>query len=322
MELLCSVGSIYLLSLYPKYLATGLMGLSISISAVAIGMVGQGERLGMADIEGEQMGNAITFALPVALVLLLAVADNAKWLYLQNSKIVKNVLIAMCGVLLLLSTSRGAGLVAFVGIVVAVFYQSQQRRKIFVALFLMVCVLAVFLQTESGGKASEWFEKLTDSERNMKTKTSGRSEMWFLFPKVLADSPIWGVGPGLGKEAYAHYSWVDREVMFKKGHEMAWHAVYMHVGVETGMIGLTLLAIFMGKLIFKTLHYRRLTGQVIPLIGIVGYMTIGLTVTGVDGISGLFLGLAFLGTIPNKKITKEFQKPVQVGKSSKIHSSV
>lgn len=321
MEMVFAVGSIYLLAWYPKYLASALVGLGISIFSVAIGMIGQGERLGMAEIDGEHVGNAITFGLPVALFLLLTMADNGRWLYLQNSKIVKIVLIAMCGVLLLLSTSRGAGLVAFVGILVAVFYQSQQRRKVFVALFLMICVLAVFLQTESGEKASEWFEKITDSERNMRAKTSGRSEMWFLFPKVLADSPIWGVGPGLGKEAYANYSWVDKEVMFKKGQEMAWHAVYMHVGVETGMIGLTMLAIFFGKLIFKTFRYRKLTGQVVPLIGIIGFMTIGISVPGLDGISGLFLGLAFLGTIP-KKNTKEFQQPVQVIRSSKVHSSV
>lgn len=315
MEMVFVVGSIYLLGQYPKYLSTALAGLGISVFSVAIGMIGQGDRLGMADIEGEHVGNAITFGLPVALVLLLAMADNGKWLYLQNSKIIKNGLIAMCGVFLLLSTSRGSWLVALVGLVVMIFYQSQQRRKVFLAFLLMGFVLVGVLQTNSGEKVYERFEGIFDSERTLAQKTTGRYEMWLLFPEIIKDSPIWGVGPGLGKKAYAHYSWVDREVTFRQGSEIAWHAIYLQVGVETGLIGLTILIIFMGRLIFKTLIYRKLTGQIIPLVGILGFMTIGISVPGIDGISGLFLGLAFLGTIPKFFFTKEFRQPVQVGKS-------
>ncbi|GJL59408.1 MAG: hypothetical protein NPIRA03_22650 [Nitrospirales bacterium] len=309
MEMVFTVSSIYLLAQYPKYLATALAGLGISVFSVAIGMIGQGDRLGMADIDGEHVGNAITFGLPVALVLLLAIADNGKWLFLQNSKIVRNGLIAMCGIFLLLSTSRGSWLVALVGIGVAIFYQSQQRRKIFFALFLMGCVLVGVMQTQSGEKVYEHFEKLFDSERTLVQKSTGRYEMWLLFPEVLKDSPIWGVGPGLGKEAYAHYSWVDREVTYRQGHEVAWHALYLQVGVETGLIGLTVLGIFLIKLIFRTLLYRKMTKQVIPLVGILGFMTIGITVPGIDGISGLFLGLAFLGIMPlQRKMPKKLSR--------------
>lgn len=306
MEMLCSASSIYLLGRHLKYLATALAGLGISIFSVAIGMAGKGDRLGMATVDGDNIGNAITFGLPVALVLLLAVADNGKWLFLQNSKMIRNVLIAMCGVFLLLSTSRGSWLVALVGIGVAIFYQSQQRRKIFIALLLMGCVLVGVLQTKSGDRVSEWFEKTTDSERSLSQKTTGRLEMWMLFPKVIEDSPIWGVGPGLGPKAYAYYSLLSREATFRKGKELAWHAIYLQIGVETGMIGLTILAIFFSKLIFSGLLYRRVTGNVVPLLGILCYMTIGVSVPAIDGISGLFLGLSFLGSIPpQRKTAKE-----------------
>lgn len=298
MEMLCSAGSIYLLAKHPKYLASALAGLGISIFSVAIGMLGQGDRMGMAEIDGEHVGNPISFGLPVALFLVLAIADNAKWLFLQHSKIIRNVLVAMCGVFLLLSTSRGSLLVAFVGIAVAVFYQSQQRRKIFVAFILMGCVLLGVLQTKSGEKAFVWFEKLTESDRSLTSKTSGRYEMWLLFPRVLEDSPIWGVGPGLGKEAYAYYSLINKDVAFKKGEEMVWHSLYMNVGVETGIIGLAILAVFLWKLVFRGVRYRQVTGNVVPLIGILCFMTIGISVPALDGISGLFLGLAFLGTMP------------------------
>jgi O-antigen ligase len=296
MEMLFSAASIFLLGRHPKYLASALTGMSIAIVSVTIGMIGLGDRLGMAYIDGQGFGNPIFLGFPTALVLLLAVADNGKWLYLQNSKFLRDLLIAMCGVILLLSTSRGSFFVAIVGIVVAVFYQSRQRRKIFVAILLMGCVLVGVLQTKSGEKASEWFGKLADSESTLSEKSTGRLQQWQLFPKVLEDSPIWGVGPGLGPEAYAYYSSVDKEVTLRKGTGLAWHAIYMQVGVETGMIGLTILAIFLSILIYRGLLYRQATGNIVPLIGILAFMTIGISVPGIDGISGLFLGLAFLGT--------------------------
>src|SRR5690606_34662490 len=143
----------------------------------------------------------------------------------------KDLLIAMCGIFLLLSTSRGSWLVAFVGIVVAIFYQSKQRKKIFVALLLMGFVLLGVLQTRSGEKAFIWFERATDSESTWSEKTTGRFEQWLLFPEVLEDSPVWGVGPGLGKDAYAFYSWIDNEVTFRQGKQLAWHALYLQIGV-------------------------------------------------------------------------------------------
>ncbi len=320
MEMLFSAGSIYLLAQHPKYLASALSGLGISIFSVAIGMFGQGDRLGMAVVDGEHVGNAITFGLPVVLVLLLVVADNGKWLFLQHSKIVRNVLIAMCSLFLLLSTSRGSWLVAIVGIAVVVLFQARQRRKVFVALLLAGCVLVGILQTQSGEKVSEWFEKITDSDRTLSQKTTGRFEQWMLFPKVLEDSPIWGVGPGRGAKAYADYSWVDREVSFQMGKEIAWHALYMQVGVETGMIGLSILAILLIQLIFRGVLYRQATGDVVPLIGILCFMTVGISVPGLDGIPGLYLGLAFLGTTSRKrKMTKEQYQSEQVEKLHKMH---
>lgn len=296
MEMMCSAGSVYLLARHPRYLATALAGLGISIFSVAIGMIGLGDRLGAGDIDGHGIGNPIHFGLPIALVLLLAVADNGKWLFLQNSNILKNVLIAMCGIFLLLSTSRSSWLVVLVGIVVTIFFQSQQRRKIFVGVLLMVCVLVGVLQTKSGEKVSEYFGMATDSDRTMSDMTTGRAQQWQLFPKVLEDSPIWGVGPGLGPEAYAEYSWVDKEVTLRKGQKLAWHSIYLQIGVETGLIGLTILFIFLTKLVFSGLLYRKTTRNVVPLVAIVCFITMGVAGHMLEGISGLYLGLAFLGT--------------------------
>ncbi len=295
-EMLCCAASVYLLARYPGYLATALVGVSLAVFSLTVGLFGLGDRLGMAEIGGYTVGNPYIIGLPAVLVLLLALSDNAKWLLLQNSKFLKHGLIAMSGAILLLTTSRGSWLVALVGVGITVFFQAQHRRKIVVAFILMIFVLLGVLQTERGEKVAEWFELATDSERTWSEKTTGRAEQWQLFLNVFQDSPIWGVGPGLGNEAYAYYSWIDEEITLRKGSNLAWHAIYMHVGVETGIIGLLILMGFLMALIFRSLHYRQATGNVVPLIGILGFMTLGLTMPGIHGLAGLYLGLAFHGT--------------------------
>ena len=87
---------------------------------------------------------------------------------------------------------------------------------------------------------------------------------------------------------------------------MAWHSLYMHVGVETGMIGLIMLAGFLMILIYRGYLYRQATGNIVALIDILGFMTIGISVVGIDAITGIYLGLAFLGTtIPPKTHRRE-----------------
>lgn len=311
MEMVCSVGSIYLLGRHPKYLGAALMGLSVSIISVAIGMIGKGDRLGMAEIDGMSIGNPIFFGLPTALVLLLTMADNGKWMFLQHSKIVKNFIIAICGVFLLLSTSRSSWLVVLVGVMVIIFFQSQHRRKVFVGMFFAGCLLTGVLQTESGEKVLSFFEMATDAERTWSEKTTGRAQQWQLFPKVLADSPIWGVGPGRGPETWANYSWVDEEVTLRQGKNLAWHSIYLQIGVETGLLGLTILTGFLMKLTLHGFVYCRMTKDIVPLLAILCFMAMGVFGHMLESLSGLFLGLAFLGTtFPPKTLRKESSNSV------------
>lgn len=301
MEMLCSAGGIYLLARHPKYLATALGGWVISLVAIGIGVIGKGQRMGAASIDGEGVGSNIFIGFPAALGLLLIIADNGKLLLLQDSKIMKNVMIVICGTILLFSTSRTSWIVALLGILVIIFFQSKYRRKIFVGIFLAGCVLGGVLQTESGEKITQYFEMAFDSDRTMRQKTTGRADMWVLFPKVLADYPL-GVGPGFSRQAYAQYSWVDPEVTFRAGREMAWHAIYMHVGVEIGLVGLTLLVGLLGMLLLRVFLYRKATGNFVPLLGMLGFLITSMSYVGMDALTGFYLGLAFLGTvIPSKE---------------------
>jgi hypothetical protein len=81
--------------------------------------------------------------------------------------------------------------------------------------------------------------------------------------------------------------------------------LYLHVGVETGLIGLILLTVFLATLVRKGLVHRRVTGEVGPLLGIPCFMTIGLSVIAMDPLSGLFLGMALLGNTGVEKVRRQ-----------------
>jgi hypothetical protein len=42
-------------------------------------------------------------------------------------------------------------------------------------------------------------------------------------------------------------------------------------------------------------RHWRISGEIVPLLGITAFMFIGMSVSGMDAISGMYLGLALLG---------------------------
>jgi O-antigen ligase len=82
--------------------------------------------------------------------------------------------------------------------------------------------------------------------------------------------------------------------MFHSGDEMAWHSLYMQVGVETGLMGLLLLLFMLFSLVGGGIAHWRFSGDSVPLHGALSFVIIGMSVTGFDAASGLFLGLSLL----------------------------
>jgi len=75
---------------------------------------------------------------------------------------------------------------------------------------------------------------------------------------------------------------------------VAWHSLYLQVGVETGIIGLIGLTFLLASLLFRGFTHWRIHDSSAPLIGIIGFMVIGLSVSALDAVSGMFLGVGFL----------------------------
>ncbi len=295
LDLVCAAASIHLLAKHRGYLATALIGMMISSFGVGLAFLPSGgDRLGLDVIDGHALGNPITFGIPLALVFLLSIADGGKWLLLQKHPYWRLALGLISGAFLLLSTSRGSLAVVVANVIVLLIIGKKQRWMLLVSIALLVFITLALLQTERGPSIVGFYNRTFSSERDLNQKSSGRVEQWSVFPRAFQDSPVWGFGPGSGESVWAEYSLlIDSNLNFA-GMKMAWHSLYLHVGVETGMVGITALSLLLGSLIFHGIIHWRSFGESIPLLGGIGFLVIGLSVSGMDSASGIFLGLGLL----------------------------
>jgi O-antigen ligase len=298
MEFALTPLAIYLLANRRGYLATGLIGIGISVTAYAIAMLPYGTRLGEGELDdGQTIGNPILVGVPTALVLLLALTDRGRVLLLERKPMSRLVLGLVMAQWLILSGSRGSWLITIIGLIV-VFACSRPSRKSILAVIAVGCVVtALLLTTERGSRITTVFDKTTDSSRSLQNRTSGRSTMWEVLPTIFAASPIWGWGPGTAADV--DYEFAGRHLLF--------HSLYEQVIAECGLLGFIPLVCIIFSLLHRGyIHYRRF-GEVTPLVGIIGFIFIGVSVTAFDFLSGIFIGLALMAREPGPRfVGREF----------------
>jgi glycosyltransferase involved in cell wall biosynthesis/O-antigen ligase len=283
-ELVLSLACTILLGVRRSYLGTALLGMAISTSAVGFGFLPYGDRLGQAEIEGIELGNPILLGLPAALILLVSLADSGKWLLLEGNRPLRLAISVMAGLWLALSASRGSWLTASVGLLMIFIWNKGGKKPLIISLVVLALGIAALLSTERGSSVASYFNKTVDTDRSFANRTSFRSVQWEVFPTVLGESPLWGWGPGSGVEVAGRFT----------GRHLGWHSLYLLAGGEAGLIGLGCLALLLVVLIMRGLAHQAATGEMAPLMGTVAYMMIGLSVTGMDSLSGIFLGFGFL----------------------------
>lgn len=285
-ELVLSATSVKLLSRRRSYLATAFLGLACSITCVALGMLPHSDiRLGIADIDGTRLGNPIILGIPCVLVLMLVLSDRGQWMFLEKHFLARAFIALVTGEWLVLSGSRGSWLAALGFVLILAILKPPDRKLLLVLGASMAFVTGLALTTPLGEKISQQYEKTLDSDRTLANRTSGRSAQWLAFPDAFSQSPIWGWGPGTGRNVVAIYT----------GRHLNWHALYLHVGAETGLIGLTALfslLIAMGR---RTYRHWRTFGEITPLLALLTYAFFGFSVSAFDADSGILIGLAFLG---------------------------
>lgn len=278
------VAGVSLLATQVTWLRTALLGVGFSILVQGLGLLGMSERLGYAEMGDRSIGNPISFGIPCVVLLVLLVALDGKWVMLQNRRLIRMGLIGTAGLFLLLSTSRGSWVIAFVCLC-AIFVTDRPRRPLLMG-FAVVVLLggALITITPYGATFSSYIEKTFDPNVDINKRTTGRAEQWAAFPTALSDSPVWGHGPGTGRDMAAIYA----------GRYLVWHSLYLQIGVETGLIGLSLLFWFLFRVFRRVIHQYKVFADPIPLLGAIGYAVAGVSIPAVDATSALFLSLAMI----------------------------
>ena len=284
LELAFSVAAICVLGRRRPLLCTALLGVAGSILLQGLALMRYGDRLGMAEMESGRVGNPISYGIPAALTFLLCIAHRGEWLLLRQHPVWRTLMTVFSATALLLSTSRGSWLVVLGGLVV-IFITDRGQRKLLLGYASLVILTGLLLSHFSAGATfGSYLDKTFDPEQSWAKRTTGRAAQWSAFPSVIAASPVWGFGPGTGRDVAAIYA----------GRYLIWHSIYLQVGAETGLLGMSLLALFVFALFKHAMRQLRAKATVIPLLGALGYTLIGVSVPGLDAASGLFLGIGLL----------------------------
>jgi O-antigen ligase len=285
MELVFTTLAMCLLSTRRSYLATAFIGMGIAVTAYATAMLPYGDRLGEGELDnGEIIGNPILVGLPAALIVVLTLSDRGRYLLLEDKKIARIIVGLVAAEWLVLSGSRGSWMTTLICLTIVFALSHISRKTILVMIGIGVLATLLVLSTGRGEIITHVFNKTVDSDRSLANRTSGRSAQWEAIPLLFPLSPIWGYGPGSGKDV--NYIYTHRHLLF--------HSLYLDVIVETGLLGFIPLIFVLIMLVRRAiLHYLRF-GEVTPLVGITAFILIGLSVTAFDCISGVFIGLAFM----------------------------
>ena len=307
LDYILSATGIYLLADRRSWLATALVGLGICSSLLALSLLPYGDRLGAGEIDSMHVGNPILMGVPSAMILLLSLADNGRWLLLENHPFGRGFLALVSAEWLVLSGSRGSWAITLVCLILLLLLSKLGRKALlgFVAIISLATVLV--LLSNQGAKIQTVFEKTVDSDRTLKNRTSFRSVQWAAMPHVFWASPIWGWGPGSGKNVDFLYT----------GRHLAWHALYLQVVGETGLVGFIALLWILGSLVRRAIGHLKRWGEITPLIGIIAYMVLGMSVSGFDSFSGIFLGLAFMA---RERAPRLASREVWVGPTASVES--
>jgi O-antigen ligase len=281
-DLAVTVTLVYLLATRRSYLATMLLGLGITTIVVGAAFLPHGGRLGMVEIDDSTVGNPILLGVPCALTVLLTLAQGGRWLLLENRPWIRYPLSGLAMMFLFLSSSRGSWAVAIAAIGTLLVFDRSSRGPIGRASLLGVALFAVLLSTPLSETAIRQFDKLLDPGKSLVQKTSGRSEQWVGFPAAFMAAPIVGHGPGKGREASYQYARIN----------LIWHSLYLQIGAELGIIGLAILFTILGKICATVFGYWQRFNESVPIAALAGYCTIGLSVSAIDPLSGVFLGIA------------------------------
>lgn len=281
---------VFMLGERRSYLASAFLGVGISAIVIGITLMPFGDRLGMSGtVEGLPwgIGNPIVLGVPLSFFLLLCVAERGRWLLLDKLPRWRMFFTGVAGILLLLSTSRGSWLILIVGIIVIGMLDRQARMHMLYAVGIMAAIVVVLPMVNVSRMANvqHYLVQTFSPDTSLEKRTTGRIDQWRTLPKILSDSPVWGVGPGGGRAASREYA--NKNIIF--------HSLYLQIAGETGILGIPFLVLLLGTTLRAAWQHYKHFGEIVPFLGVISFMIMGLSVAGLDIIGGTLLGVGFLG---------------------------
>ncbi|MCC7495978.1 MAG: O-antigen ligase family protein [Bryobacterales bacterium] len=283
-ELAFAACAVVLLGHHRSHLATAFLGIGLTACTLGLGMLPFSTRLGMVDFEHLRLGNPIQIGNPCALVFLLTIVDGGALLGLRDHRWYKVILQVLTGIILLLTTSRGAWLIVLAGMAAVFIYDRARRKAILVPLGIIPILAIGLISFGHEGILLSYIDKTFSPDVTWAKRTTGRSDQWRALPSLIAESPVWGFGPGTGRDSAARFA----------GRRLLWHALYLQVIAETGLLGALICFSCLAALLRMGFRHRRWSGEMGPLIGVLGFLTIGISIPGIDGNAAMFLGLGLL----------------------------
>jgi len=132
--------------------------------------------------------------------------------------------------------------------------------------------------------------KVISPDTSMAVKTTGRIQQWTAFPSAFWDSPVWGFGPGMSRSVSLAYS----------GENLIFHSLFLQIGVELGLIGLAAVGFLFAMLIRTGVQHYLSYGEIVPLIGTLSFLMMGMSVTAFDPLGGTLLGVGLVACDTSK----------------------
>jgi O-antigen ligase len=288
-----------LLTRYRSYLAAAFWGMSITTVFIVLALWKYGaERLGTAEIGLNSLGHPEQVGMAMALTILVSLVDRGRWLLLQKANASRYVVAGAALSILLLTTSRTSWSLACLGVLMMSFSRKQRKTLVWGVLIMALAGMIVIMSSR-GDDVAKYFNKVFSSDRTWSQRTTGRIDQYAAFPLLFWQSPIVGHGPGSSGTIYQRY---DRE-------NLVMHSLYLHMGVELGILGLTALLLMYGFLIRRAVLYRRLTAELLPLVCAVAMCVDGAAQNSFNCMMGVFLGLTMADKSAFQRATSMYIPP-------------
>jgi O-antigen ligase len=304
-DMILSAGLIPLLFSNKKLFKSAFMqmGVLAIFFAIIIGYFGgrylNEDLLGETEIGG---GNPISYGIPVSLFLamilfapdyILTKLINHKW------KLIYWILVLISCIALIVTTSRGSILAFLFCFIVVLLYKKSilatSKYLLLIAFGLFAYSIASSIFPEF--KAAEEFivGRAQNEDIDLNRYSHNRAIMWDMVMNEvnIGNYVVFGSGPGSQQDEFGQIAYRQRQSSnFNMNY--AFHALPLQLIVEIGII-LTLIFYLVLMLGFvQKIRIMKGTFFILPILGIVFWLAISLSVSGLDMLSGMAFGFFFL----------------------------